>query len=319
MIEQRRIKGGIAVRRYDARMAAPFVYKSLSEDTRKAYALCIRDFFSFAEGLHPADVTHAHVLAWRDHLISQGRKPSTVATKLSTLRSFFDYLVTGGVVQANPAATKLVPPPVVGEHLAGRALTKKEVRNLLCAPDQKTTAGARDYAIILVMLRLSLRVAEVMRLRRTSITWNGQWVVRCKVKGGREEVWPLPQDVKAAIDRYLDLDAGRRALVKSDAADAYLFQPLSNYRTLVYARALSRRHVERIVARWAEYAGLGKLTPHDLRRTVVTHLLEKGCSYRDVQKVTKHKDPKTVMRYDRARENLDNNPISSLSYDEDSP
>ncbi|HEX8708854.1 MAG TPA: tyrosine-type recombinase/integrase [Pyrinomonadaceae bacterium] len=303
--------------RFSERMAAPFVYKSLSEDTRRAYNSAIRDFFLFVNMLHPRDIQPAHVLAWRDHLISRGRKPSTVATKLSIIRSFFDYLLTGGAIHANPAATKLVPPPLVGDGHAGRALSKKEVRQLLCGPDRRTADGARDYALLLVMLRLSLRVVEVTRLRRSSVKWNGQWIVKCKVKGGREEVWPVPADVKQAIDAYLELDSGRRATVKSDGPEAFLFQPQTNYRTLVFDKGLSRRHVERIVARWADYANIGKVTPHDLRRTVVTRLLEDGHSYRDVQRVTKHRDPKTVMRYDKQRENLMNNPINSLSYDGD--
>jgi integrase len=75
-------------------------------------------------------------------------------------------------------------------------------------------------------------------------------------------------------------------------------------------KALSRCHVERIVSRWGDYASVGRVTPHDLRRTLVTQLLGEGYSYRDVQMVTKHKDPKTVQRYDRGRENLERNPVN---------
>ena len=140
-------------------------------------------------------------------------------------------------------------------------------------------------------------------------------MLKCKVKGGREEVWPLPADVKEAIDDYLRLDHKRRRALHSDGHDAPLFQPHSNYRTLVFDKALSPRHVQRIVARWGKFSGVGKVTPHDLRRTVVTELLNRGHSYREVQMVTKHRDPKTVMRYDHARDNLENNPINSLTYE----
>jgi integrase len=170
--------------------------------------------------------------------------------------------------------------------------------------------------MLLVMLRLSLRLSEVCSLRRSSITaTQGRWVLKCKVKGGREEVWPLPADVKEAIDDYLRLDRHRRRALHSDGPDAPLFQPHSNYRTLVFDKALSPRHVQRIVAHWGKFSGVGKVTPHDLRRTVVTELLNRGHSYREVQMVTKHRDPKTVMRYDHARENLDNNPINSFNYE----
>ena len=239
------------------------------------------------------------------------------AKSRSIIRAFFGYLHAGGHIPINPASTKLVKPPALGESRSGRALTKKEVRNLLAGPDKSKPEGARDYALMLVMLRLSLRLAEVVSLRRSSIVWDRRWKLHCKIKGGREEVWPLPEDIHKAIEDYLQLDAQRRTLVKSDGPDAPLFQPISNYRTLVYDKALSRRHVERIVARWGDFTGVGHVTPHDLRRTVVTQLLEDGYSYRDVQMVTKHKDPKTVQKYDRARENLDKNPVNFFSYDSD--
>jgi integrase/recombinase XerD len=304
-------------RRFDERLAAPFIQKSLSEESRQAYRRAISQFFLQVGGLHPTEVTPAHVLRYRDRLVQDKRRPATIAAKLSIVRSFFAYLQAAGVVVLNPASTKLVPPPALPSGQAGRALTVKEVRNLLAAPDKRKPEGARDYALLLVMLRLSLRLSEVCRLRRSFITASqGRWILKCKVKGGREEVWPLPKDVKESIDDYLKLDFKRRQSLHSDGPDAPLFQPHSNYRTLVFDKALSPRHVQRIVAKWGQYSGVGKLTPHDLRRTVVTELLNRGHSYREVQMVTKHRDPKTVMRYDHARENLDKNPINTFSYEE---
>jgi site-specific recombinase XerD len=299
--------------RFEERMAAPFILKSLSVETRESYRRGLNEFFRHAGWPHPTQVTPEHVLRYRDRLVRDKRRPATVAQKLSVVRSFFSYLQAAGVVTLNPASAKLVPPPPVPAQHAGRALTPKEVRHLLASPDKTKPEGARDYAMLLVMLRLSLRLSEVCSLRRSSITaTQGRWVLKCKVKGGREEVWPLPQDVKEAID---DLDRHRRRTLHSDGPDAPLFQPHSNYRTLVFDKALSPQHVQRIVAHWGKFSGVGKVTPHDLRRTVVTELLNQGHSYREVQMVTKHRDPKTVMRYDHARENLDNNPINSFNYE----
>ena len=172
--------------------------------------------------------------------------------------------------------------------------------------------------MLLMMLRLSLRLAEVSTLQVSSIKWShGRWILKCRVKGGREETWPLPKDVKQAIDDYLKLDAARRHTLHSDGDEAYLFQPLINYRTLVFDKPLSPRMIQKIVARWGEFSGIGHVTPHDLRRTVVTKLLNDGRTYREVQMVTKHKDPKTIMRYDHARENLDSSPVNTLSWDSD--
>jgi site-specific recombinase XerD len=309
---------GLSGQRFDLRSAAPFVNKSVSEDTRRAYRRTVADFFNFIGGKHPTEVVPDDVLRWRDYLRAHRKRPATVSFKLSVVRSFFEYLKVGGIVALNPASTKLVTPPELPTEPAGRALNSKEVRYLLSGPDRSKPEGARDYALMLVMLRLSLRVAEVCALRASSVKWShGRWTLRCKIKGGREEVWPLPKDVKAALDEYLKLDAKRRALLHSDRGDTYLFQPHLNYRTLVFDKALSTRMVQNIVKRWASFGGIGDLSPHDLRRTAITRALEMGQTYRQVQMMSKHKDPKTVMRYDHGRENLDQNAVNFLQYEEE--
>jgi integrase/recombinase XerD len=303
---------------FDLAQARPFIYKSVSEETRAAYGRAVREFFQFVGDIHPANVTPADVIAYRDYLrTKKRRKANTIATKLAIVRSFFEYLKAGGVIPLNPASTKLVTPPELPTEPQGRALTPKEVRYLLSGPDRSKPGGGRDYAMMLVMLRLSLRLAEVSTLRASAIKWShGRWILKCKVKGGREETWPLPKDVKQAIDDYLKLDSPRRRTLHSDGDEAYLFQPLINYRTLVFDKPLSPRMIQKIVARWGEFTGVGRVTPHDLRRTVVTKLLNDGRTYREVQMVTKHRDPKTIMRYDHARENLDSSPVNTLNYDE---
>jgi integrase/recombinase XerD len=130
-------------------------------------------------------------------------------------------------------------------------------------------------------------------------------------------VWPLPKDVKEAIDNYQRLDRGRRKVAHSGGEYAYLFQPAVNYRTLEFSKPLSTRMAWNVVQRWADYSRLGDLSPHDLRRTAITRALETGLSYRQVQMMSKHKDPKTVMRYDHGRENLDQNAVNFLGYDEE--
>jgi len=305
-------------RKFDPGSAAAFVNKSVSEATRRAYRRAVSEFFKFAGMKHPSEVVPADVALWRDRLRAQKKSAATVAFKLSVVRSFFEYLKAGGAITLNPASTRLVSPPALSSEPAGRALSAREVRYLLAGPDRARTEGARDYALMLVMLRLSLRVSEVCSLRASSVKWShGRWTLRCKVKGGREEVWPLPKEVKEAVDDYLRLDRKRRELVHSGGEDAHLFQPLVNYRTLEFDRALSIRMVQRIVKRWADYARLGDLSPHDLRRTAITRALDAGLSYRQVQMMSKHKDPKTIMRYDHGRENLEQNAVNFLGYDEE--
>ena len=262
-------------------------------------------------------MTADDVLRWRDYLRSKRKKAATISFKLSVVRSFFEYLRAAGLVSLNPASTKFVPPPEVSTDGSGRALTLEEVSHLLAGPNRHAPEGARDYSMLLLMLRTSLRVSEVCSLRSSSIKWShGRWIIKVKVKGGKERTLPLPADVKKAIDEYLKLDQKRRALLLSDGEDAFLFQPHTNYRTLVFDKPLSTRMAFNIVARWADYGGVGKLSPHDLRRTAITRALDQGLSYRQVQMMSGHKDPKTVMRYDHGRENLDLNAVNFLKYDE---
>jgi len=309
--------GEVERRRFDPKSASPFVNKSVSEETRRAYRRAVSEFFQSAGMKHPTDVVPQDVLLWRDRLRSRKQSAATVAFKLSVVRSFFEYLKAAGVIPLNPASTKLVSPPELPSEPSGRALSAKEVRYLLSGPDREKPEGARDYALMVVMLRLSLRVSEVCSLRTSSVKWShGRWTLRCKVKGGREEVWPLPKDVKEAIDQYLRLDRRRREIAHSGGEDAPLFQPHTNYRTLDFDKPLSTRMVQKIVKRWADYCRLGDLSPHDLRRTAITRALDSGLSYRQVQMMSKHRDPKTVMRYDHGRENLDQNAVNFLGYDD---
>jgi integrase/recombinase XerD len=312
------VRGEVSLTRFDQKLADAFVFKSISEETRRTYQKAIRDFFSFVKGLHPAEVMPKHVISYRDHLIAKKSSANTINLKLSVIRSFFEYLVADRRVERNPASTKLVSAPPIATDPSGRALTPKEVRYLLSGPDRAKAEGARDYALMLLMLRLSLRVTEACTVRLSNIKWShGRWVLKLKVKRGREETWPLPKDVKQAIDDYLKMDRSRRALQHADGPESYVFQPHTNYRTLEFAKPLSSRQAHKIVRRWGEYTGIGKVSPHDLRRTVITKLLDDGRSYREVQMVTKHRDPRSVQRYDHGRENLEQNPVNFLSYEEE--
>lgn len=294
-----------------------FCERSVSQETRRAYRRVVREFFSFVTERQPSLISTADVLKWRDKLIEEKKSAATVAFKLSVIRTLFDYLQAGGYAASNPALSKLVPPPTTPEDLRGRALTASEVRHLLGGPDRAKSEGARDYALMLLMLKTSLRVSEACGLRLSQIKTNGgKWFVRVTVKGGRERALPVAADIKQAIDEYLKLDKSRRAALHSDGAAAYIFQPHTNYRTLVFDKPLSSVMAWHIVKRWGEFTGVGKLSPHDLRRTAITRALDQGLTYRQVQMMSGHRDPKTVMRYDHGRENLEHNAANFLDYDE---
>ncbi len=298
----------------------PFVEKSLSAETRRAYGRVIKEFFDFQKSIEPLEIKPIDVIRWRDSLLENKRSAATVSFKLSVVRSLFEYLKAGGFVQNNPALTKLVTPPKLSEDLRGRALTVKEVNYILLGPNREKPEGARDYAILLTLLRTGMRVAEVCGLKLSSIKWNSErWTLKFKVKGGRERTIPLPAEVKRAIDEYLRLDRDRRKILKTDGGnESWIFQPISNYRTLVFDKPLSTTMVWYITRKWGEFSGIGKVSPHDLRRTAITRALDKGLTYRQVQMMSGHKDPKTVMRYDHGRENLEQNAINFIDYEENS-
>jgi site-specific recombinase XerD len=179
-----------------------------------------------------------------------------VALKLSVVRSFFDYLKAKGVAKVIPASTKLVSPPALAAEPAGRALTALEVGYLLSGPDRSKPEGARDYALMLAMLRLGLRASEVAGLRVSDVKWShGRWVVKVVLKGGSEPTLPMPADVKKAIDEYLKLGSKRMELLYTDGAEAFIFQPLTNYRKGVFDKPLSTRMALQIVHKLASFTG----------------------------------------------------------------
>ena len=114
--------GGIAPSRqkFDPRTVAPFHERSVSEQTRRAYRRVVKEFFSYFKFRHPAEITSAEILAWRDYLHTEKkRSAATIALKLSVIRSMYDYLQLAGYLSTNPAVTKLVPPPSLPEDLRG--------------------------------------------------------------------------------------------------------------------------------------------------------------------------------------------------------
>lgn len=112
---------------------------------------------------------------------------------------------------------------------------------------------------------------------------------------------PIPPDVKSAIDNYLWLDEPHRKQMKTDGADAFVFQADVDKRFFEQNQALSTRHVRHLVKCWDEFAGIGKVTPHDLRRTAITRALDLGHTYRQVQNGLGHKHIQSVQRYDHDR------------------
>jgi len=305
----------------DDELKNSFILKSPSEETRRTYRNTLKEFVGYCERRRGKevsffDVTFEDVIDWRDFLIKEGKRPHTISTKLAIIRSLFEYGRAFGLFERNPASAKLVPPPKKPKHSPGRALIPKEVMSLLSWFKIETLLGARDYALMLVMLRLSLRVSEVCNLKVSDIKWtSGRWVVVVKLKGGREEIRPLPKDVKKAIDNYLSLDRENRQTMKTNGEDAYLFQADPNKRWFGENNPLSTRHVWHLVKRYSKLAGIGDVSPHDLRRTAITQAFKQKVPIRNIQRMSGHQDLNTLRLYDLDRENLEDNAINELSYE----
>jgi integrase/recombinase XerD len=310
--------GGLTFERFDEKNLLAFYERSNSAETRRAYKRVTREFFQYFKWRHPRLITSEQITGWRDKLKERRAKASTINFKLSVVRSLYEYLRDGGFVSTNPATARKVPPPALKDDLRGRCLSTEDVRRLLGGPDRSRVEGARDHALILLMVRTSLRVTEACGIRQSGISWShGRWLLTFKIKGGSERKIPLPKEVKEAIDAYLKLDRDRRLNLHSDGPQAFIFQPVVNYRTLEFDKPLSSTQAWKIVRRWGDYTGVGKVSPHDLRRTAITRALDQGLSHRQVRMMTGHKSLEMVLRYDHHRESMELNAVNFLDYDEE--
>lgn len=317
-----------------------FLSRSNSIETRRTYANHLKEFFAFNKLKFPAEITDEDVIRWRDRMKRAGRKDTTVKTKLAAVRSFFEYLYKKGFIANNPANKYLVPPPKVADTLRGRALEPKEIKYLLSLPRTGEVIGARDYALMMLMLRTFMRVSEALSLRDTDFfSRKGVWYVQVKIKGGESKQAPIPLEVKKAIDRYLFLDREQRDLIKTREGEGkFVFLPSKDKkRHFSENRAITARHAWHIVRRYGEQLFMAdilkmkrenpsmsekaikdmfRLTPHDFRRTAITKALDQNESYRRVQNAARLKNIATVRRYDQHRESVEENSILTLNYDE---
>ena len=302
--------------RLNGRIAAQFINKSNSELTRKNYLSNLQQFILFSGRHDAAQVKVDDVLAWRDSMEKKGFAPHTISTKLATLSALFEYFRDYGIINRNPATTKLVPRPEKPlQSPKGKALSVKEVRYLLYTIDRDNPTDKRDLAIIYSILRLSLRVSEICHLKISDIKKDGRhWVIDYRSKGGRKERQPLPKDVKAVIDDYLDADRVNRKDTKTGGENAYIFQADISRRNFGASEPLTTRHIWYVIKTRGRIAGVGKLAPHDLRRTAITKAFQQNVPITSILNMSKHKSVETLMIYNKGLDNLENNAVHSLNY-----
>ena len=265
--------------------------------TRNAYAADLDQLVRAlaARGVdvgEPASVTTRHIQAWVGQLYREGLAKSSMARKLAAARSFFRYLLRQGRVEANVA--ELVHNPRQ-ERRQPRILNREETRALLDAtPDtpQATAASpeaarlrSRDLALAELLYGSGLRISEALSLNVDDIALAGG-MARVMGKGGRERMAPLSDASVAALAAWLE-DRPYLAAVDSPA----LFVGASGAR-------LNRREASRRIALLCHEAGLAvTVSPHTLRHSFATHLLDAGADLRSVQELLGHKRLATTQRY----------------------
>ncbi len=265
------------------------VEKGLASNTLSAYRRDMAKFEDFAKKKKLAlnAVKRDDLVDFLASLYRQKLESKTVARHLVTLRNFFRHAQVQGSISEDPTAH--LESPKIRRSLPGY-LRLEEVEKLLELPDQKTPLGLRDRAMLEVLYSTGLRVSELTSLRVNDLDMK-VGCVRCIGKGDKERLVPVGRKALGIVERYLR--DGRTALIGPGrgSAGAFLFVNRRGGR-------ISRVGVWKIFSAYGRKAGLRvPLTPHMLRHSFATHLLERGADLRSVQLMLGHSDISTTQIY----------------------
>ncbi len=263
--------------------------RGYARKTIEAYAADLNDFLSFLEEKGIADLSGLktpYVLLYLAKLRQRGLSPETIARRLSALRGFFKFLALEHGLAENPLA--LIEGPKLSRRLPV-VLTPEEVEHLLQAPDPNHPIGLRDRAMLELLYASGLRVSELVGLKLFDLNLEVGFV-RVKGKGDKERLVPLGTFAQEMIKRYLK--EARPRFLKRRPDEPHLFL---NRR----GRPLSRQRFWQIIKAYALKAGLDprQITPHVLRHSFATHLLERGADLRTVQLMLGHANLATTQIY----------------------
>jgi integrase/recombinase XerD len=263
------------------------VEKGLSSNTLEAYRRDLVKFDQFARKrkLSLEAVSRDDLMDFLAGLYRQKLESKTVARQLVTLRNFFRFAQIEGLVSEDPSVT--LESPKIRRNLPGY-LRLEDVERLLNQPDVKTPIGLRDRAMLEVLYSTGLRVSELIGLRTMDLDAK-VGCVRCIGKGDKERIVPVGKKALAIVEKYL-----------RDARPELLGKVQGNPSLFVNRRgaALSRVGVWKILSAYGRLAGLRvALTPHMLRHSFATHLLERGADLRSVQLMLGHADISTTQIY----------------------
>ncbi|MDD5558815.1 site-specific tyrosine recombinase XerD [Candidatus Methylomirabilis sp.] len=263
------------------------VERGLAENSLAAYGRDLRrivGYFKQAGVGSFQEVGRGHVARLLLALREEGLQPRTVARRTSSLRGLYRYLLTQGHVKEDPTAHLESPSPWM--RLPG-VLSQDEVGRLLAAPPASNPLGLRDKAMLELLYAAGLRVSEMVTLQMSDVDLEVGYV-RCQGKGGKDRVVPLGRDAQAAVRRYL---ADSRPHLQRGRSTPVLFLNRWGW-------PLTRQGFWKLLRAYATAAGIDRrVTPHTLRHSFATHLLERGADLRAVQMMLGHADISTTQIY----------------------
>jgi len=259
------------------------IEKGLSSNSLEAYSADLLRFIEFLG--HPSEPpTTEQTRLYLDHLYQSGLSTRSVARHLTTLRSFYGFLLREGAMDTDP--TEHLRTPRQWQNIP-KFLNLQEIDKLIEAPDGSRPTGLRDRAMLELLYATGLRVSELCRVGVGDLN-SGLGVLRTTGKGNKQRVVPVGRKAIQAVEHYLE--SGRAALLKGRAS-RYLF---------VTARGgcLTRQGFWKLLAGYGRQAGIFHgLTPHAVRHSFATHLLEGGADLRSVQVMLGHADISTTQIY----------------------
>lgn len=258
--------------------------KNASEHTVKNYQIDLREFDVFLEKKDLSDVAYLDIRSFLAHLKTKNYSKSSISRKLACIRSFFKYLVREKFLSSNPASSVATPKR---DKRLPKFLDSTEVANLLEAPSRENWEEKRDRAILETLYSSGLRVSELVGLNRDDVDIFSA-LVRIRGKGKKERIVPVGKIALEAIQNYLEKKPPRDR-------DQGFKKPLYLNRS---GGRLTDRSVRRMVLKYARRISLKKdISPHILRHSFATHMLDRGADLRSVQELLGHENLSTTQIY----------------------
>jgi integrase/recombinase XerC len=257
------------------------IEKNASKHTITNYSI---DLAAFSLFLGEKDVSAVDHLALRRFLAEMRAKnysKRTVARKLASLRSFFKFLYREGYIKSNPITA--ISSPKLDKKLP-KFLDVAKMTKLILAPDTKTESGLRDRAILESLYSTGIRVSELVGLDVSDVDFISG-VIKVLGKGSKERMVPIGDEAIAALRKYL----GKRSKSVKDKEAVFLNN---------HGRRLTDRSVRRVIDKYIHSCSIEeKISPHSLRHSFATHLLDKGADLRSVQELLGHMNLSTTQIY----------------------